>query len=81
MKKTLFLTGLLSGLLHLGGLAAQEMELHDSNTPVEHYGIKGSHPLTGGIGHTHISQGIIDGKTRWLALASWTINYDYWISD
>jgi hypothetical protein len=33
------------------------------------------------LGHTHVSEGKIDGKTEWLALPSWTLNYDYWISD
>jgi hypothetical protein len=43
--------------------------------------MKGSHRFTLGLGHTQISQGVIDGDTKWLALPSWSINYDYWISN
>jgi hypothetical protein len=39
--------------------------------------MKGSHRLTFGLGHTHVSRGKIDGDTKWLALASWSFNYDY----
>lgn len=46
-----------------------------------HHGMKGSHRITLGLGHTHISNGQVDGKTKWLATASWSINYDYWLSD
>jgi hypothetical protein len=44
-------------------------------------GNEGASRLTLGLGHTHVSEGKIDGKTEWLALPSWTLNYDYWISD
>lgn len=43
--------------------------------------MKGSPRLTLGLGHTHISQGVIEEKTRWLVAASWSLNFDYWISD
>ncbi len=43
--------------------------------------MKGSHRLTMGLGHTHVSRGKIDGDTKWLALASWSFNYDYWLSN
>ncbi|GAB2657310.1 hypothetical protein GCM10027036_08520 [Flavihumibacter cheonanensis] len=36
--------------------------------------------FTLGLGHTHVSQGKIDNDTKWLALASWSLNYDYWIN-
>lgn len=42
---------------------------------------KGASRLTIGLGHTHVSEGKIDGDTKWLALASWSLNYDYWFSD
>jgi hypothetical protein len=45
------------------------------------HGMKGSHRLTLGLGHTHVSQGKVDGETRWLVLPSWSINYDYWITN
>lgn len=44
-------------------------------------GMKGSSRLTIGLGHTHVSKGKVAGETKWLALPSWTINYDYWIQE
>ena len=44
-------------------------------------GMKGSNRLGFGLGHTHISEGKVDGKTQWLATASWSLNFDHWISD
>jgi hypothetical protein len=49
--------------------------------PSSAHGMKGSHRLTLGLGHTHVSKGKIDGDTKWLALASWSLNYDYWLSN
>jgi len=46
-----------------------------------YHGMKGTHRLTVGLGHNHVSEGEIDGDTKWLALPSWTLNYDYWISN
>ena len=42
---------------------------------------KGTIRLTLGLGHTHVSEGKIDGETEWLALPSWAINFDYWVSN
>jgi hypothetical protein len=42
---------------------------------------KGSHRLAFGLGHTSVSEGQVDGETQWLPLASWSLNYDYWLSD
>lgn len=47
----------------------------------QHHGMKGSHRLTLGLGHSHISKGKVEGDTKWLALASWSLNYDYWLAD
>jgi len=47
----------------------------------DHHGLQGTHRLTVGLGHTHISEGKVDGDTKWLALASWSFNYDYWLSN
>ena len=47
----------------------------------EHNGNNRANRLTIGLGHTHVSEGKIDGDTKWLALASWSLNYDYWFSD
>jgi hypothetical protein len=46
-----------------------------------HHGMKGSSRLTLGLGHTHVSEGKVDGKTQWLAMPSWSLNYDYWLSE
>lgn len=48
----------------------------------EEESLKGNHRLTLGLGHTHLSQGKnIEGKTVWLSEPSWSLNYDYWISN
>jgi hypothetical protein len=54
---------------------------HGEAKATEHHGMKGSHRLTLGLGHAHTSQGEVDGETQWLALPSWSLNYDYWFSD
>jgi len=46
-----------------------------------HIGNEGASRLTIGLGHTHVSEGKIDGDTKWLALPSWSLNYDYWLSN
>ena len=70
------------------GVAAQEQEHEAHQASAEehgeqeaHHGMKGAHRLSLGIGHTHVSQGRIDGKNEWLVAPSWAIDYDYWISD
>jgi hypothetical protein len=50
---------------------------HDSHVSSN----KGLNRITLGLGHTHVSEGQIDGDTKWLALASWSINYDHWFSE
>jgi hypothetical protein len=47
----------------------------------KHHGMKSSHRITLGLGHTSVSEGEVDGETKWLAMPSWSLNYDYWISD
>jgi hypothetical protein len=47
----------------------------------EEHGEKGSSRLTLGLGHTHISEGKVDGKTEWIVMPSWSFNFDYWISN
>ena len=46
-----------------------------------HHSIAGRHRITLALGHTHVSQGEIEGDTEWLVAASWALNYDYWITD
>jgi hypothetical protein len=45
------------------------------------HGMRGAHRLTAGIGHIHVSRGQVEGQTQWLAMGSWTLNYDHWITD
>lgn len=47
----------------------------------EHHSIAGRHRITLGLGHTHISQGIIDGNREWFIAPSWALNYDYWLTE
>jgi hypothetical protein len=53
----------------------------DSTSNNGYHTMKGSHRIALGLGHTHLSQGQIEGRTKWLPIASWTLNYDYWLSD
>lgn len=46
-----------------------------------HHSIAGRHRITLGLGHTHVSQGQIEGDTEWLVAASWALNYDYWLTE
>lgn len=47
----------------------------------EHHSIAGRHRITLGLGHTHPSGGFAGEDTDWLVLASWALNYDYWLTD
>jgi len=55
----------------------------ETHAPAAHavHSLKGSHRFSFGLGHTHISEGKIQDKTEWLTLASFSLNYDYWLSD
>lgn len=66
-------------LVFLNVTAQGQDKMPSDATP--HQSIKGASRLTLGLGHTHVSQGKVDGKTKWLALPSWTLNYDYWLSN
>jgi hypothetical protein len=61
-------------------LSSASMAQHAANAAESHHSMQGTHRLTLGLGHTHISQGKIEGDTKWLATASWSLNYDYWVS-
>ncbi|MHA3788890.1 hypothetical protein ACX0HA_11810 [Flavobacterium hauense] len=39
------------------------------------------HRITLALGHTNVSQGVSNAETKWLFLASWSLDYDYWFSD
>lgn len=55
--------------------------MHDHKAYSKNNEHKGTSRLTAGLGHTHISEGKIEGKTEWLALPSWSLNFDYWIAN
>jgi len=45
-------------------------------------GLKGTHRITLGLGHTHLAKGKnIDGEKVWMTVPSWSFNYDYWITN
>jgi hypothetical protein len=59
----------------------QHTEEAASHVAPEHHSMKGAHRLTLGLGHTHVSEGVIDGKTEWIVLPSWSLNYDYGVGE
>lgn len=59
-----------------GVLFAQQKTIHK-----ESHSLKSNHRISLGLGHTSISQGEVDGETEWLSMPSWSLNYDYWISN
>lgn len=79
MKKLLIGFSLAFLLIGVQGVGQEQKDASASHTV--HHGMKGSHRLTIGLGHTHISQGIINGETEWVTAGSWSFNYDYWLSD
>ena len=44
-------------------------------------GMRGVHRLTLALGHALVAEASVEGQKEWLALASWAIDYDYWLSD
>lgn len=70
----LLLMSFCGGLWH--GVAMAQTPAHPAATSIKH-----THRFTFGLGHTSISNGQINGQTSWLPLASWSANYDYWVSD
>jgi hypothetical protein len=67
------------GLTTIPFLSTAQHEVAESNH--SEHGMRGSNRLTLGLGHTHVSEGKVDGKTQWLTMPSWSLNYDYWVSD
>jgi hypothetical protein len=71
-------------LLFFTLIASAKGYSQDNNSLIKEQGNKGNEGasrLTIGLGHTHVSAGKIDGDTKWLALPSWSLNYDYWLSN
>ena len=79
MKRLLIGFSLAFLLIGVQGVGQEHKDASASHSV--HHGMKGSHRLTIGLGHTHISQGIINGETEWVTAGSWSFNYDYWLSD
>jgi hypothetical protein len=48
---------------------------------VQYHSLKGKHRVTLGLGHTQLSENKGENERGLLAVASWSLNYDYWISD
>lgn len=53
------------------------------HAPEAPHGMAGRHRLTLGLGHSHVINSIVgeDGELKNQALPSWSLNYDYWLSD
>lgn len=60
-------------------LAAQGVAVAGGGS--DHGALAGSTRLTLGLGHTSLSQGVVEGRTRWLAVPHWSINVDRWLTD
>lgn len=77
------LSGLLLGFLFAFPVIAEAQ--HSGETSQQHnsdsHGMKGAGRLTLGLGHTHVSEGEMEGRTQWIVMPSWSLNYDYWLSD
>jgi hypothetical protein len=65
-------------LLLSANLFAQQTDVNNASPT---HGMKGTQRLTIGLGHTQLSKGQIEGRTQWVPLASWSLNYDYWLSN
>jgi hypothetical protein len=49
---------------------------------IEKTPLRGTHRLSIVLGHSHLSEGIMDnGKRGWKIIPSWGFDYDYWITD
>jgi hypothetical protein len=59
----------------------EESHLQVEHEEEEHHSIAGRHRITLGLGHTHISQGVIEGSREWFVAPSWALNYDYWLTE
>lgn len=73
MKKTILIIYM---SFFLKSIFSQDIEIK-----ANHHSNKYNHRITLGLGHTHVSEGKVEGRTEWLVLPSWSLNYDYWISE
>ena len=74
ISKPLFFILFFSGFI----IHAQD-NIHDDNE--SHFDMKGASRLSLGLGHTYVSQGEKEGDTKWLVVPSWSIDYDYWLTE
>src|ERR1700741_455005 len=64
------------------GVFAQEIKPDEKKEEKTEEGLKGTHRITIGLGHTHLAKGKnIDGEKVWMTVPSWSFNYDYWIAN
>ena len=49
--------------------------------PAAEPGMRGVHRWTLALGHALVAEASVQGEKEWLALASWAIDYDYWLSE
>ena len=72
-------------LLAASSLHAQHdtVVAHTPDAAHADHGERGVHRLTLGLGHSHVINSILgeDGELKSQALPSWSLNYDYWLSD
>ena len=70
-------------LLAFGMMTFMSQFAQEHSEETHHYSdeSKKHHQIGLLIGHTHISQGIQEGKRRWKVLPAFGINYNYWIND
>jgi hypothetical protein len=75
VKKGICLIFLLFGSLIIFSQEQQKEEKTEE-------GMKGTHRVTIGLGHTHLAEGKnVDGEKVWINAPSWSLNYDYWIAN
>lgn len=70
-----FLYPLLFGFLQTG------LAQNTTSTSEEDHKPKHKHVVNLLLGHAHLSQGIQNGDTKWLALPSWMLSYNYMVSN
>jgi hypothetical protein len=61
-------------ILLIASKIASGQQEHKATVHAEHQSMKGSHRLTIGLGHSHISQGIINGETEWVTAGFCSFN-------
>lgn len=78
LAKKILLSVIIIFLFTINGIS-QETQKDETK---EESNMKGSHRLSLLIGHSHLSQGVMDnGKKGWKVIPSWGLDYDYWISN